>query len=73
MKLESLRAVAKDTSLSIHTLRKLCREGMPHYRVGRKILINRAEFDSWFAARFRPAASEADLDSIVGEALARLK
>ncbi len=70
MKLESLKSIAKDTSLSIHTLRKFCREGMPHYRVGKKILVDRTEFEPWFAARFRLATAGRDLDSIMEEALA---
>ena len=72
MKLECLKSVAKNTSLSIHTLRKFCREGMPHYRVGRKILIDRTEFEPWFASHFRPAAAAGDLDTIVSEAIASL-
>jgi hypothetical protein len=72
MKLECLKLVAKDTSLSIHTLRKFCRQGMPHYRVGKKILIDRTEFEPWFVSRFRPTAVAGDLDSILSEAMASL-
>jgi hypothetical protein len=72
MKLEPLKALATETSLSIHTLRKFCRQGMPHYRVGKKILIDRAEFDPWFAVRFRPNAMDGDLDTIVNTAIASL-
>lgn len=72
MKLEPLKALTKETSLSIHTLRKFCRQGMPHYRVGKKILIDRTEFEPWFAAHFRPNGSPGDLDTIVGEVLAGL-
>ena len=72
MKLECLKSVAKNTSLSIHTLRKFCREGMPHYRVGRKILIDRTEFEPWFASRFRPTEAASDLDTIMGEVMASL-
>jgi hypothetical protein len=45
---------------------------MPHYRVGKKILIDRKEFEPWFASHFRPAAGAGDLDAIVSEALASL-
>ena len=72
MKLECLKSVAKDTSLSIHTLRKFCREGMPHYRVGKKILVDRTEFEPWFESHFRPAVVAGDLDTIVSEAMASL-
>jgi len=72
MKLESLKSVAKDTSLSIHTLRKFCREGMPHYRVGKKILVDRTEFEPWFESHFRPAVVAGDLDTILSEAMASL-
>lgn len=72
MKLEDLNAIAKATSLSIHTLRKFCRHGLPHYRVGKKILIDRTEFEPWFEARFRHAVVGGNLDTIVSEAMASL-
>jgi hypothetical protein len=72
MKLEPLKTLSIETSLSIHTLRKFCRQGMPHYRVGKKILIDRKEFEPWFASHFRPTASASDLDAIVSAALASL-
>jgi hypothetical protein len=72
MKLEPLKAFSIETSLSIHTLRKFCRQGMPHYRVGKKILIDRTEFEPWFASHFRPAGAVGDLDTIVSDALASL-
>ena len=40
MKLMDLKALAQEISLSVYTLRKFAREGMPHYRVGKKILID---------------------------------
>ena len=72
MKLENLKSIAKETSLSIHTLRKFCRQGMPHYRVGKKILVDRSEFEPWFASRFRPTPPAGGLDAIVSEALTSL-
>ena len=72
MKLECLKTIAAETALSIHTLRKFCRQGLPHYRVGKKILIDRTEFESWFAPRFRPTTPAGDLDTIMSEALASL-
>ncbi len=72
MKLENLKSIARETSLSIHTLRKFCRHGLPHYRVGKKILIDRTEFEPWFASRFRPTEAAGDLDAIMGEVMASL-
>jgi hypothetical protein len=54
MKLKNLKTVAQEQSLSIHTLRKFARQGMPHYRVGRKIMVDIEEFQPWFVSQFRP-------------------
>jgi hypothetical protein len=54
MKLKSLKTMAQEQSLSIHTVRKFARQGMPHYRVGRKIFIDQEQFESWFISQFRP-------------------
>ena len=48
MKLVDLKALAELTSLSVFTCRKYVKIGMPHYRVGRKILVNPQEFETWF-------------------------
>jgi len=72
MKLQPLKALTTETSLSIHTLRKFCRQGMPHYRVGKKILIDRTEFEPWFASQFRPIQEVGELEAIVSEAIAGL-
>jgi len=49
MKLVDLKTLAKETSLSIFTLRKYLKtRDMPHYQVGNKYLVNPDEFDSWF-------------------------
>jgi hypothetical protein len=72
MKLMDLKDLAQEISLSVYTLRKFAREGMPHYRVGKKILINQNEFESWFAAHFRGDAdtNDDDLANIIDEAVA---
>ena len=72
MKLMDLKALAQEISLSVYTLRKFAREGMPHYRVGKKILIDKHEFESWFAAHFRGDAdtNDDDLANIIDEAVA---
>ena len=54
MELHDLKTFAEKTSLSVHTLRKFARQGMPHYRVGRKILVDKEEFQPWFVSQFRP-------------------
>jgi excisionase family DNA binding protein len=55
MQLLDLKAVATVVSLSVFTLRKFAQKGgMPHYRVGKKILVDMDEFKPWFAARYRP-------------------
>jgi len=72
MKLKNLKAVAEEQSLSIHTLRKFARMGMPHYRVGRKIFIDQEQFETWFAVHFREDAdaNDTDLTHIIDEAVA---
>jgi len=51
-KLVDLNTLAEVKSISVFTLRKYARdEGMPHYRVGRKIIVNPFDFDEWFIAR----------------------
>jgi len=49
MKLVDLKTLAKDTSLSIFTLRKYIKtREMPHFQVGSKYLVDPDEFDAWF-------------------------
>ena len=74
MKLVDLKALAQEISLSVYTLRKFARVGMPHYRVGRKILIDQDEFESWFAAHHKGDTDfehrDNDLTQIIDEAVA---
>ena len=43
-----LEQLSKATSLSVHSLRFYRKKyGMPHYKVGRKILVNPEEFAAW--------------------------
>jgi hypothetical protein len=74
MKLKTLKTVAHEQSLPIHTLRKFARQGMPHYRVGRKIFIDQEQFESWFTAQFRSNndQNEDDLDQIVNDAISAI-
>ena len=49
MKLVDLKTLAKETSLSIFTLRKYIKtKEMPHFQIGNKYLVDPDEFDSWF-------------------------
>jgi excisionase family DNA binding protein len=58
MKLVDLKTLAKETSLSIFTLRKYIKtREMPHYQIGKKYLVNPDEFDSWFQ-QFKTANNE---------------
>ena len=71
MELKNLKVVAQEQSLSIHTLRKFAKMGMPHYRVGRKIFIDQQQFETWFAAQFRgdKDAKHKNLSQIIDEAV----
>lgn len=70
MKLENLKVLAERTSLSVFTCRKYVKMGMPHYRVGRKILVNPEEFETWFQ-QFKSESSQApdNLGDLVDQAL----
>jgi hypothetical protein len=74
MELKTLKAIAKEQSLSIHTLRKFACQGMPHYRVGRRIFIDQQQFETWFAIHFRSNndQNEDDLDKIVSDAISAI-
>ena len=48
MKLVGLKELSERTPLSVFTFRKYIKKGMPHYRVGRKILVDLQEFEAWF-------------------------
>jgi hypothetical protein len=71
MKLIDLKTLAKDVSLSVSTLRKYRGQGMPHYNVGRKILVNPEEFQAWMEARFKVTGTVAssDVDHVVADVL----
>jgi excisionase family DNA binding protein len=56
--LVDLKTLAKETSLSIFTLRKYIKtREMPHYQIGNKYLVDTDEFDSWFQ-QFKTANNE---------------
>jgi excisionase family DNA binding protein len=73
MKLVDLKTLAKETSLSIFTLRKYIKtRDLPHYQVGNKYLVDPDEFDSWFQ-KFKTANNEGNehlsLHSLVDKTL----
>lgn len=71
MDLIGLKEYSGRKSVSVYFLRKCAREGMPHYRIGkRKILVNPQETDTWFEERFKVKASETpnSLDEIITNA-----
>lgn len=72
MRYLSLKKVASEKSLSIFTLRKFVRTGLPHYRLGRKILVDPDEFDGWFAEHYKMSVQPAgnDLGQLVDDVLA---
>jgi len=48
MQLVDLKTLSDQISISVFTLRKYVKMGMPHYRVGRKILVEQTDFKAWF-------------------------
>jgi hypothetical protein len=48
MKLQNLKLISQEYSISVFTLRNFIKMGLPHYRLGRKILVNPEEFEDWF-------------------------
>ena len=73
MKLVDLKVLAKQTSLSVFTCRDFVKIGMPHYRVGRKILVDPKEFEEWFQ-QFKSGSIKVrnDLGYLVDETLKKL-
>ena len=73
MKLLDLKSLSERTSLSVFTYRKYIKLGMPHYRVGRKILIDLHEFESWFQ-QFKAGATQTSdsVGKLVDETLNKL-
>jgi len=67
MQLVNLRTLSKQSSISVSKLRKFVKKGLPHYRLGRKILVDPEEFETWFKARFGANANpeSGDLGQII--------
>jgi hypothetical protein len=70
----SLKALARYSDLSVRSLRGYLvnrLHPLPHFRVGGKILVRRAEFDTW-VQQFR-AAVPRGVDALVDDVLAGLR
>ena len=74
MKCYDLKTLSKEKSISVFTLRKFVKKGLPHFRIGRKILVNPEEFDVWFEQCCRASANtnHKELDQLVEDTLAEL-
>jgi len=74
MNLIDLKRLSEHTSLSIYTHRKYIKMGMPHYRVGRKILVDPQEVKLWFQ-QFKSGVTQVGkgVDRIVDEAIEKYR
>jgi hypothetical protein len=74
MKLVDLKELSERTPLSVFTFRKYIKRGMPHYRIGRKILVDINEFETWFQ-QFKCGSTQMkrDLGFLVDDTLEKLK
>jgi hypothetical protein len=74
MKIQDLKTIAKEKSISVFTFRKFVKMGLPHYRLGRKILVDPDEFDVWFRKHFKVCQQQADtdLENLVQDTFAKL-
>ena len=74
MKLIDLKTLGEDLSLSIFTIRKFIKQGMPHYKVGNKFLVSSKEVEPWLAQQFRHEKNidTDDIGSIIDDVLSNL-
>ena len=63
----SLAELAQYCSVGKKTLNKWLGNGMPFYKVGRLVRVNRSEFDAWMK-QFRGGTSN-DLDAILDQVM----
>jgi hypothetical protein len=75
MKCQNLKTISKEKSISVFTFRKFVKMGLPHYRLGRKILIDPEEFDAWFTNHFKVCNKpcETELDRLVQDTLSKFR
>jgi hypothetical protein len=74
MKVQDLKTLSKEKSISVFTLRKFVKKGLPHFRIGRKILVDPEEFDAWFKQCCKVSAHDESktLDQILEDTLSEL-
>jgi hypothetical protein len=70
-----LKNLSQITSLSVFTLRKFIKHGLPHYVVGRKYLVDLDEFKSWFENyhSFNIIQKDRNFSSIINEEISKYK
>ncbi len=71
MKYQTIKSLSKEYSISIFTFRKFIKMGLPHYRLGRKILINPEEFEEWFK-RYKFVRPRSNLDKFVDDVMSKM-
>ena len=74
MKFVDLKELSDQVSLSVFSLRNYRKLGMPHYRLGRKILVDPEEFEDWFQ-QFKAGSKQATINigSLVDESIESIK
>lgn len=56
----SLKELSEYSRLHSNLLRSWVKEGMPHFRIGRRIRVKRSEFDAWMEKKFRTNGTAKD-------------
>ncbi len=78
MEYMDLKELSVSKKYCVGTLRRFLKKGMPHFRVGRKILVNPDEYDKWFRDNFRQVVvaptsdSPDDIGDLVKDALKKV-
>lgn len=73
MKYLDLKTLAKESSLSLSTLKKFIARGLPHYNIGRKILVKPEDFDEWMEQFRKSGNAKNELDRIWDEVMSDVK
>jgi hypothetical protein len=71
MKYQDLKSLSKEYPISVFTFRKFIKMGLPHYRIGRKILVNPEEFEYWLK-RFK-ITKDNRIDTLLKDAVNELE
>lgn len=69
----SLKALANNTGISISSLRKYIKKGLPHYNTGKKIFVDFNDFSEWFEKKFKQTSDngQGDLETVIASYLLR--